>query len=151
MTDDHTAAAARAQPAAPWWDRGLCVGRAALFASPPGHEGNLSEGQQLAINFCAACDVLLRCTFAVLRLPELEDWGGIVAGLTEEQRAELRRRFTRKRCPRCRRTKPGTAFSPNLAVSHGLHTYCRPCEAARARERAARKLSTARQQLQGAV
>lgn len=138
-------APARAQLTAPWRARGLCVGRAALFASPAG-----SDGEQAALATCAACPVLLVCLFEALRTPEPDDNGGVLAGLTETERATSRRHFVRKRCARCRRVKRGTEFSPDNRARTGCGAYCHPCDAARAREfLAARRASIRTYETQG--
>lgn len=136
---DNAAAAARAMPGADWWKQGRCVGRAALFDTQPGH-GRKTAAEKAAIALCVACPVIKQCTARVLGLPEAEDFGGIVAGLTEKERTKLRRKHgPPKECPRCHETKRRTAFSPNARNLDGLHTYCKPCEAARRREAYAAK------------
>jgi hypothetical protein len=39
-----------------------------------------------------------------------------------------------KRCARCRQVLPAAVFAPNARLLTGLHSWCRPCVAARNRE-----------------
>lgn len=52
-------------------------------------------------------------------------------------RREWRLRRSGKTCSRCSQTKPISAFGPDSRRPDGLRYSCRPCEARRARERAA--------------
>ena len=94
--------------------------------------------------------VAARLTPALMRVEDIAAKVGVshrdLVAAVERYRAEVRstRRASKtqltlvhghKRCPRCEKTKPASAFGANRAAKDRLQTYCKDCLAAYQRER----------------
>ncbi|MFI6534163.1 WhiB family transcriptional regulator [Nonomuraea sp. NPDC050547] len=108
----------------PTWDgTGACIGQPDLMYG-------LSEGgDDAAKKLCRACPVLDECRDWVLDLPWHCDPGGIVAGLTIQQRGRLSSSSaTFRECITCSEIKPLYAFAPWASGREQRRPTCRACD-----------------------
>jgi hypothetical protein len=102
-----------------WEGTGLCVDRpSAMYAE--------TESQiQRARALCRACPVLAQCRTWVQALPWRADPGGVVAGMTPEERGHPDLAVPgKKRCTKCKQELPFSEFSP---MGTRLKSHCKAC------------------------
>lgn len=126
-----------------WRMDAACYGRWEVLDPPGGFTTlrRLWEAREL----CRSCPVLERCRQALLEMPTSSDPGGMIAGLTEEDRSRLRHngawRDARdggdRACVRCHAVKPREAFGTDPASGRARLT-CMACCAAGNRKRSMR-------------
>ena len=111
-----------------WQQAAACVGQARVMDPEPGD----AEGIAAARRICAICPVRAECMEWALSLPPLEDPGGILAGLTEEQRGKA---TEVKTCTSCGETRPLDAFGWVRRQGRAWRrSQCRDCWSLKARE-----------------
>lgn len=129
-------------PSGDWIYDGVCR------RDPDYMDGTTPDEVEDAKRVCKACPVIRKCRDWVLSLPDSRDVYGVCAAMTAEERTKARRRIRRtlppaveptKECRRCLVVKPVNRFYQRPARKDGRDSYCRPCCAELARERAADK------------
>jgi Transcription factor WhiB len=83
---DHYETARVMEPGADWWSRSACRGLSSLFDPPE----PTADTEQQAAGICGSCPVSGDCRRWVMGLPQHLDPGGVLGGLTEEQRRRVR-------------------------------------------------------------
>lgn len=114
-----------------------------LFFPP----GEFARQIQPAKALCGACPVTDACLTYALAAPERY---GIWGGMTEDERAQERRRAARrgwdgpvKTCARCQVPQPAGQFYRRDGRKDGRDSYCRACHVELTRKRRTRKEATA--------
>lgn len=116
-------------------DRAACKGMSDVLDPPGGLRGRAAEDRAKAV--CWRCPALEGCFAWVIPQYGDRDPGGVIAGLTETERAQIRAEGTgTKRCSYCTRSKPRTEFYASSRTADGLRTECRDCAKARKRRTA---------------
>ncbi|MEU8378849.1 hypothetical protein [Streptosporangium sp. NPDC048865] len=87
---------------------GACTDRPELMTPDP----NNPEALDAAVETCLSCTAYLACLAWVTAIPADQDPGGIIAALTETERAEQRGTPTlpTRHCPRCDQDKAPSDF-----------------------------------------
>lgn len=87
-----------------------------------------AEGIAAARSICVACPVRAECMQWALSLSVLEDPGGVLGGLTEEQRQG---RIERKTCTGCGETLPLSRFGLHWRQDRGRAYHRSRCNGCR--------------------
>ena len=133
-----------------WMDDAECRGEDTELFFPIGHRGESTAQIKAAKAVCSRCPVREACLGAALGRREKH---GIWGGLTDDERVRLLRNDRRrvrptltgptKECRRCLLPQPLGKFYVRAGRKDGRDSYCRPCCAELARERAADKRAKA--------
>jgi WhiB family redox-sensing transcriptional regulator len=131
-----------------WMDAAECRGEDTELFFPAGHRGEYTLQIKKAKAVCGRCPVRGECLQAALGRREKH---GIWGGLTDDERARLRRNDRRrvrptlvepkptKECRRCLLPQTLGQFYVRSGRKDGRDSYCRTCCSELARERAAAK------------
>jgi hypothetical protein len=100
---------------------------------------------------CDGCPINKRCGQGAIRLSKREDIEEVAAGMTREERDQVRRELARRRaskiekpCTKCGATKPGTEFYTRPDSTTGAESACLDCRRPEQRQKAAARRARVR-------
>lgn len=100
---------------------------------------------------CDGCPINKQCGQGAIRLSTREDIDEIAAGMTREERAQVRLELARRRvaniektCARCGVTKTGAEFNPRSGSKSSVESVCLACRRPEQRQQAAARRARVR-------